>query len=47
VRTPAAGLTIGADVFAKRRSDHAVYENAILGSSIGDRDHISRPGAKG
>jgi transposase InsO family protein len=30
VRAPAAGLTIGADVFAERRGAHAVSEDAIL-----------------
>jgi hypothetical protein len=30
VRAPAAGLTIGADVFAERRGAHAVPEDAIL-----------------
>jgi hypothetical protein len=39
VRAPAADLTIGAGVFAQRRDAHAVSEDAIPGSSIGDRDH--------
>jgi transposase InsO family protein len=30
IRAPAAGLTIGADVFAERRGAHAVPEDAIL-----------------
>jgi hypothetical protein len=30
VCAPAAGLTIGADVFAERRGAHAVSEDAIL-----------------
>jgi hypothetical protein len=50
VRAPDAGLTIDDDVFAEQRGAPAVSENAMLGGSIGDRDHRSvtgRPGARG
>jgi hypothetical protein len=44
VRAPAADLTIGASAFAKRGRAHGISEDAILGSSIGDRDHRSITG---
>jgi ABC-type multidrug transport system ATPase subunit len=42
-RAPATGLIIGADV-AEQRGAHATSEVAILGSSVGDRDHRSVTG---
>jgi hypothetical protein len=44
VRAPDADLIIGADVFAERRGAHAISEDAILGSSSGDRDPRSVTG---